>query len=163
MAAYLGVGSIFLGVGPRAGRLSLLLATVGGLAGSVFLVTARLDPAALAALRYGSGRDILALEGAGRAVLVAMNAFGTAAVVGVAVLSALRVWRSRGAAAWAVGNLLIAAGVLILGAAGSTAGLGREGLLFWPVMTAGWVVTFSGFAVINRARSPASTGRPGNP
>lgn len=163
MAAYLGVGSVYLGFGPRAGRWSLLLVTAGGLAGTVLLATAPLDAAALASLQQGSGRGLIELAGPGRGVLVAMNAFGTAAVVGVALVSAVRVLRSRGAAVWAAGNLLIAAGVLIIAAAGSAAGLGQEGDLFWPVKTAGWVVTFGGFTVINRGRAPVVAGRPGDP
>lgn len=160
MAAYLGVGSVYLGFGPRAGRACLVLTTAAGLVGTILLAAAPLDAAALAALQDGSGRGIIELGGAGRGILVAMNAFGTVAVVAVAVVSAVRVLRTRGSGLWAAGNLLIAAGVLIIGAAGSSAGLGQEGTMFWPVQTLGWMVTFAGFTLVNRGRAPGAGGRP---
>ncbi|HEX6988946.1 MAG TPA: hypothetical protein VF282_05700, partial [Bacillota bacterium] len=137
---------------------SLALVAAAGLAGTVLMTAAPLDHAALAALEQGSGRGIIELSGAGRGILVAMNAFGTVAVAAVALVSAWQVLRAQGPVAWAAGNLLIAAGVLIIGAAGSAAGLGQEGASFWPVMTAGWVVTFIGFTVVNRARAPVAAG-----
>jgi len=137
-----------------------VLTTAAGLVGTILLAAAPLDAAALAALQDGSGRGIIELGGAGRGILVAMNAFGTVAVVAVAVVSAVRVLRTRGSGLWAAGNLLIAAGVLIIGAAGSSAGLGQEGTMFWPVQTLGWVVTFAGFTLVNRGRAPGAAGRP---
>lgn len=156
MAAYLGVGSVYLGFSERAGRLCLAAVTAAGAVGAAYVLTAPIDAGALAVLRGGSGRGILQLTGAGRAVLISMNVFGTLAVTGVAVKSAVRLLRRREAPGWALGNLLIAAGVLVIGAAGGAAGAGREGDLFWPLMTVGWAVTFIGFRTINRAKTASA-------
>lgn len=156
MAAYLGVGSVYLGFGPRAGHATLVAVTALGLAGAVGLLGAPVDPEALAALAGGAGRGVLALPGWTRGVMVALNAFGTLAVAGVALRSALDVVRRRAAPGYLLGNALIALGVLVLGAAGSAARWGNE-TLFWPAMTLGWLVVYGGFLAVTRARHAAGT------
>lgn len=151
-AAYLGVGSTYLRFGTRAGGAALLLVTLLAVAAAIGLLGAPLDVQALSRLEGGAGRGVLELPGWARALMIVLNAFGTLAVAGVAVISAVDFARRRAPAGLLGGNLLIAAGVLVLGAAGSAAGAGRDAL-FWPMMTVGWIVIYAGFAVVTRTRS----------
>jgi hypothetical protein len=120
------------------------------------LLAAPVDTAALAALAGGSGRGVLLLPGWVRALLAGLNAFGVVAVVGVALRSALaRLRRGEAGRAWG-GNLLIALGVLLLGAAGSASRLPAGDAAFWPLMTAGWLAVYVGFVAVSGGSLPGS-------
>lgn len=145
VAPVLGAGSVYLGFGRRAGRACAVAVAALGLLGAVGIATAPLDRAALAGGAVGSGRGVLDLPGWTLAILIALNGFGTVAVAGVAVRSAVELVRRRAPAPYFVGNLLIAAGIALLAVAGSAARFGEAERLFWPLMTAGWIVVYAGF------------------
>lgn len=54
MAAYLGVGSVYLSSGPRFGHICFAVVSAAGLAGSLWLGAAPVDAAALSALNGDS-------------------------------------------------------------------------------------------------------------
>lgn len=152
MPAWLGLGSIFL-VAPRrlADRTLAALVNVGALgAGAVFV--APINSQVLGQLNGGPGTDVLQ-TGAWLPITILLNTFGVAAVVGVAILSAVRLVQRQGSRQLVLANGLIAAGDLIVGIAGSMA---RTGLpeLFWLTMLAGWIVIFAGFLLTQPAPTP---------
>lgn len=149
MPAWLGMGSVYL-VAPR--RLAdfglAALINLGALgAGAVF--SAGIDPAALEALNGGPGTGVLT-PGPWLPLTIVLNTCGVLAVVGVAVYSGVRVVQRRGSGRLLAANVLIAAGDLVVGVAGSMARTGRPEL-FWVTMLAGWVVIFGGFLLTQRA------------
>ncbi len=154
VAAYLALGSVHLVARPAVARWALygvLLFTVAGAAG---ILAAPVDRAALAetAATGGSGAGVLGSKGLWLAQLVVMNTFGTVGVVLPALYSAVQLARRRAAGGFVFGNLLIAAGVLLLAAAGTAARLGAGG--FWGTMALGYAVAFLGFlAIEGSARS----------
>jgi len=166
MPAWLGLGSVYL-VMPQRGaeRLAGALTTLSAIAAGA-VIAAPLDLAALHGLQGGPGTGIL-LPGAWLPLTVVLNTLGVAAVVGVAVYSGMLAARRRGDS-WLLGsNALIAAGDLVVGAAGAMARTGRPEL-FWVTMLAGWAIIFAGFmlAGANRRFTPGSrpdTGRHSQP
>lgn len=152
MAAYLGLGSIYLRFGERVGApvaAVLIAATIYAAWHALF--AAPIDLEALAALDGGSGRGILMVEGFPMALRIALNVFGAVSVFGVALLSAFSA-RTMGRA-YVGGNLLLALGVLFVSGAGSSTRLGGfEGFdAFWAGKTAGIILLHLGFIAINRA------------
>ncbi|MFQ5797013.1 MAG: hypothetical protein ACE5JP_18500 [Candidatus Bipolaricaulia bacterium] len=147
MAAYLGLGSIYLVASKRVAIVCLGGIIALSVIGTVLLFQAPIDRAELAALEGGPGRDVIG-SGAWLPVVIVMNSFGLIAVAGIALYSAWQLFHKQAAANYVWGNVLIAIGVIVLGAAGSAARLGRESG-FWWAMTLGWVVAFAGFLVIS--------------
>jgi hypothetical protein len=159
MPAWLGLGSIFL-VAPRriADIILALLVNIGALgAGAVF--SAGIDPVTFARLDGGPGTGVLE-PGAWLPITIALNTFGVLAVVGVAIYSGMRLAQRRGSGRLLSANLLIAAGDLVVGIAGSMARTGRPEL-FWVTMFAGWVIIFLGFVLTQptATRSRPDSGR----
>ena len=150
-AAYLGLGSVYLAWGRRVGDPVMWAVVALSLLGAILLWRAPVDMQALAALAGGPGVGILQL-GAARLILILLNTFGAVAVVGIALRSAYRLLRRRAPAAFVAGHGLIALGVLVLAKAGSLSAVGLEGG-FWLLTALGWVVTFAGFLVVERARA----------
>lgn len=166
MAAYMGLGSAWLAWGrsrPRALRAltgAVVAASAVG-AGAMFLAPLDLDR--LGSLAGDPGTGVIASTGwAGAlwlAVTIALNTFGAAALVGVALISA---WRARAArrrsavidpfasGSAALGNACIALGGLLEAAAGSAARLGLPGA-FWLVLALGWIAIYWGFELVTRA------------
>lgn len=149
-APVLAAGSAYLGFGPRIGRVATGAVAVLAPVAAAGVLGAPVDAAALASLDGGSGRGVLDLSGLPLAAMIALNTLATLTVAGVAVRSAVR---RRGPGVAPGGHLLIAAGVLLLGAAGGAArGLGQDAA-FWPVMTAGWAVVYGGVRLAAAART----------
>lgn len=155
VAPVLGLGSVWLALGARAGRWAAAAVAALAVPAGWGVATAPLDAAALAALAGGSGRGVLHLQGAPLAAMIALNLMGTVAVAGVALASAWRAARRRAPAGLVVGNLLIALGVVLLGAAGGAARWGGDAA-FWPTMALGWVVVYAG---VRRASGAAGRAR----
>jgi len=149
MPAYMGTGSLYLAYSKRTGNVALAVVAILSVLGAVLLAMAPIDAQALAALNGGPGTGVLK-PGAWLPVLIVLNTYGLAAVVWVALASGWRAARRTGSGAMASGNLLLALGVIILGAAGTAARLGSGGY-FWLTMALGWLVTYAGFRVIDRS------------
>ena len=121
------------------------LTALGLVIGSGMLLVSPIDHQALANLVGSSGQGVY-LRGAWLAVMILLNVFGAAAVVGIAIFSALRAARSGKNLGFMWGNLLIGLGFLIISAAGSAARWwpNWEGS-FWVTMALGWLVAYGGF------------------
>ncbi|MDI3299102.1 MAG: hypothetical protein QJR08_08045 [Bacillota bacterium] len=157
MAAYLGLGSVFLhDRGGRWARPILGVVLLLSLVGAVELFLTPGDAAAVARLDGGPGTEVLGLTQNPPALilLILLNTFGLVAVAGLALLSAWQLYRRQASSAFTEGNALIAAGTILLGAAGSLARLGQP-FWFWPLMSLGFVVLYVGFVVINLASAAA--------
>jgi hypothetical protein len=152
MPAWLGLGSLFLAAPRRVAERTLAAVVNVGALGAAAVVVAPIDIAAFGQLNGGPGAGVLQ-PGVWLPITILLNTFGVVAVVGVAILSAIRLVRRQGSRQLVLANSLIAAGVLIVGIAGSMA---RTGLpeLFWLTMLAGWIVIFAGFLLIQPAASP---------
>lgn len=157
MVALLGVGSCYLAFGPRIGRISLLAVAALGLLVSGAVMGSSINNAALAdlAVGVGSGRGVLRLTGLAAWGRTLLNLFGTLAVAGVAIKSAVDVRRRQAPRNFLNGNLLIAGGVVANAMAGAVARWGRGFDPFWLLMTLGWVLMFLGFAQIGKGLNPA--------
>ncbi|HLS88187.1 MAG TPA: hypothetical protein VK008_00970 [Sphingobacteriaceae bacterium] len=157
MAALLGVGSCYLAFGPRVGRISLVAVAALGLLVSGAVMGSPINNAALAdlAVSVGSGRGVLRLTGLAAAGRTLLNIFGTVAVAGVAIKSAIDVGKRQAPRNFLHGNLLIAGGVVANAVAGAMARLGTGFDPFWLLMTLGWVLMFLGFARIGKGLVPA--------
>lgn len=160
MPAWLGLGSILLVAPKRAGEWasSGLMAASALAAGAVF--AAPIAAANLANLDGGPGAGVLE-PGSWLPLTIVLNTLGVAAVVGVALYSAVAVIRRRGSGQMLLANVLIAAGDLIVGIAGSLARTGHPEL-FWITMLLGWIVIFGGFLLTLGSR-PGSARRSREP
>lgn len=154
MAAYMGLGSLHLEWGQR--RPSLVKGAVVGvvalsLLGALLLALLPVDEGVLLTLAGQPGTGAIPHQGTlGLLWLldtILLNTFGLLAVMLVAAASAWRAYTARAPRRVAVGNSLIALGVLLLGAAGTAARVGFPGA-FWATMAVGWIVIYSGFNAI---------------
>ncbi|MCL6599970.1 MAG: hypothetical protein K6T81_14735 [Alicyclobacillus macrosporangiidus] len=146
MPAWMGLGSLALVLRPRWVWAMASAVTVAGAAGSVLLSDAPIRPKALAALAGQAGTGILA-PGAWLGVLIPLNTFGAAAVIGIAVWSAWKTYRREAPVRFLYGNLWLAFGVLVISMAGTSARMGW-GDLFWGVMFLGWGITYWGYRLL---------------
>lgn len=152
VAPYTGLGSLHLVLSPRLARILRWTVHAPGALGTVLIWRAPIDAAALAALAGSSGRGVLE-PGAWLACVIVLNVFGTVAVGGVALVSALRAVATRQDGRFALGNVVIGAGFLTVAAAGSVARWwpGWDGA-FWVIMAAGWAIAYAGFRIVGAAR-----------
>lgn len=154
VAAYLGLGSVYLVASPAVARACLgfvLVFTVLGVGG---VLAAPVNMDVLATLNGDAGRGVLGNRALWLPQMIAMNTFGTVGVVVPALVSGLRALRQRMAWDAALGTILIAAGVLVNAAAGTAARLGAGG--FWLTMVVGYAVMFAGFTRVGRAEEAAA-------
>lgn len=147
VAPVLGLGSSYLALPPGYARVLTILVAVLGVVGAAGIFASPVDRVALSILRGGPGQGILQGK-SWLGPLVVLQIFGTVAVVLPALASAWRLVTRQGNRSLAWGNILIAAGVIVIAAAGTAARFGSG--WFWPVMTLGWIVTFWGFLTISR-------------
>lgn len=148
-AAWLGQGTIHLLVRKRGVAISMtgVLAAVSLLA-VVLVLSAPLTPAASS---YNLGmaissqyQDILTRGGLTIALTIILNIYGTLALVGGAIYSAVIFWRKRVLMNRMIGNILIAIGALAPAMAGSFVKMGLvDGLYFSELI--GVVLMYIGF------------------
>jgi hypothetical protein len=117
VAAYLGMGTIFLLCPPRLARTLLLWLLLASLYGATRTLTAPIDVGLLPVQGEPGGLRVMPQDV--RVVAIVLNVFGTAALVGGALASARAYWRTRAAPRRIWSNLLIAAGAIVA-ASGST-------------------------------------------
>ncbi len=157
-AAYLGMGSLYLVLSRRVANLVLSGLVIVSAFGVALLVVAPLDPTKLheAQLQGLSGAGVIK-QGLWLVLFILHNVFGALTVSGVAVYSAYKVGKQQAPRRFAVANITIAAGVLIVSQAGSGARLGAPSGLFWIITAAGFSVVFVGFLLT--AALPIFVGR----
>ena len=145
MAAYLGMGSLYLALSKRAADLILAALVIVSALGVALVLVAPMDVVALHKLQHTSGAGTGVLKpGLWLVLLIVLNSFGAAAVIGVALYSVYKVLRRQAPVRFAVANVTIAVGTGIVTAAGTAARLGSPNA-FWVTMAVGWVVIFAGF------------------
>jgi hypothetical protein len=150
MPAIMGLGSIGLLAKQRVVLIFAGAVAIVGIIGTILLFMAPLAAAQLTALDGGAGTGIVKV-GIWLVFLIALSSFGAGAVILVAVVSAVQAHRKQAPDRFLHGNIWLAAGVVIISAAGSAARLGWP-QLFWVTMLIGWAVTFLGYRLL----SPAS-------
>lgn len=156
MPAWLGLGSIFLVAPRRISDAALAFLVNASALGLGALFVADLNMSQLATLNGGPGTGVVG-PGVWLPITIVLNTAGVLAVVCVAAYSAIQVARHKGSVRLLVANILIAAGDIVVGIAGSMA---RTGLpqLFWLTMLLGWVVIFAGFLTAGGAGSRLDSG-----
>jgi hypothetical protein len=158
-APLLGLGSLLLSARsePAQRRAQWVAALVAVLCviGAVLLLVSPLNQRFLHDLNGGSGSDPSVYKtGLWTAFVAVLNTFGALAVIGVALYSGWQM-RQRQIASRLVGaNVLIAAGTLVIAAAGTVARLGVNDGLFWLTMAVGWVILFCGFLLTFTVHRP---------
>lgn len=143
MAAYMGLGSIYLLAPRRAADITAATVVALSLAGAAALLTAPVHASALAGSNVEAGSN--AVTGLPVVFIAVLNTFGAVAVVGGACYSAWRLWSGSGPARLLAANVLIASGTLLASLAGTLARVTGNGSSFWVLLAAGFVVLFAGF------------------
>ena len=158
--AWLGLGSIALVTSARITRISLITLCILSVLAGVLILLATIDLPKLSHVIGTPGTGILK-PGVWLVMVIVLNSLGVVAVVGVAIYSGWKLVNRQPNVAglrtmdllWA--NVLILAGDLINGAAGTLARfLGIESV-FWVIMALGWIVFFIG--VLLASRRPSAT------
>ena len=156
MAAYLGLGEVYLLASRRAADLTALVVLALSIVGFSFISLAPIDSSLLHGSNVEAGTK--AITGPSIVFIALLNTFGAVAVVGGAAYSAYRVWRRRSPSRFLVANLLIAGGTLLASLAGALARVTASGGAFWGLLAAGFVVLFAGFLLTTMPRAPATPG-----
>ncbi len=146
VAAYLGQGTVYLLVRRKIGsiRLAHILMAVLLLAstyGAVAVFGAELDPTLLEGDTLSG--DAIASSGV-RGLTPVFNIYGTLFLVGGAFYSALVFWRKRIMRHRVIGNVLIAAGAMLVAASGTSSRFGASEWLYLGELAAA-LLMFIGF------------------
>lgn len=160
MPAWLGLGSVALATTPRFTRVSVSLISLCSLIAAAFILDARVDVAQLQHVAGTPGTGILQ-RGPWLITIILLNTLGVVAIAGIALYSGWKLVRRQTQMAgyrplrvlWA--NMLILAGALLNGAAGSLARFLAHEETFWLIMAAGWFVLFAGVLLASRRSSRA--------
>jgi hypothetical protein len=156
-AAWLGQGTIHLLVRKRGVALAMtgILVAVSLLAATLIL-SAPLTPAAaiynVAQPISSQYKDILTRSGLTILLTILLNIYGTLALIGGAVYSAIIFWRKRVLFNRLIGNVLIAVGAMAPAMAGSFVKLGLPDLLYLSELI-GVVLMYVGFLQATTAPS----------
>jgi hypothetical protein len=162
--SWLGLGSIALVTSQRVTCICLAaLAAVSAIT-AIIIAIVPLDMRALGQVAGTPGTGILRDQAAWLPFTITLNSLGVVAVVGVAIYSGWKLWRRQSSVAgfrpgnllWA--NILILIGDLLNAYAGANARVFGSSGSFWLVMSAGWIVFFSGVLLTSKR---AATNRPG--
>ena len=146
MAAYLGLGSVYLHAPRTIANWMTGALVVASLIGIVSLMAAGIDPIRLdaAAATVGPGTNAIA-SGPWKAMVALLNSFGALAVIGGAVYSAWVTAKRRAPANFLYANVLIAIGTFVAALAGGFADQGTFAGAFWVVLALGFAILFGGF------------------
>jgi hypothetical protein len=159
VAAYLGMGTVFLLCPPRLARTLLLWLVLASCYGALRALSAPLDLSLLPANGEPGGVRIMPQDV--RVVAIVLNTFGTVALIGGALASAHGYWRGHGPARRIWSNLLIAAGALVAASGSTLLALGLPApfslakLLGVALILAGFLLTLRTVAAV-----PRRTGTP---
>jgi len=143
MAAYLGLGSVYLHAPRRVAGATALSVMALSVVGLILLFTTPVPAAPLHASNVEAGTRLV--SGAVVAFIAILNAFGAIAVIGGALYSAWRLIRGQGPPRLLVANVLIAGGTILASLAGTLARVTSSGAAFWGLLAAGFIVLFAGF------------------
>lgn len=151
VAPYMGLGSLYLVLAPKIAKGALWFVNILGIVGAVFILRAPIHAEGMATLAGSSGQGVLE-AGPWLPFVIILNVFGTLAVSGVALFSAIRSAIRRQHGLFTLGNLTLAAGFILIGLAGSVARWWVEwDGAFWMTMATGWLIAFGGFRIISVA------------
>ena len=162
--SWLGLGSIALVTGPRVTRISLAVLTTLSAITAVIIAIVPLDMHALSHVAGTPGTGILQDQAAWLPFTITLNSLGVLAVAGVAIYTAWKLIRRQSSVAgfrpgnllWA--NILILLGDLLNAFAGTNARAFGQSGSFWLVMSAGWVVFFTGVLLASRRAATSKAG-----
>ncbi|MBI2864634.1 MAG: hypothetical protein HYX94_08755 [Chloroflexi bacterium] len=121
-AAFLGQGTLYLLVPRWLANVTMAILVLASLVVAYLVFAAPIDTGILA--KAGAVQPSEAMPGGIRFLTMPFNVYGTLALVGGAIYSAVFYWRkkARGDRAW--GNILIAVGTIFIGAGGGLSKLG---------------------------------------
>jgi peptidoglycan/LPS O-acetylase OafA/YrhL len=159
MAAYLGLGSVYLHASRRVAHTVAAIVVVASIISAVLLLSAHTDHAKLhhAISTLGPGTAALS-SGPWKASAAVLNSFGAFAVIAGALLSAWRTYARQAPAQFVWANVLIATGTMVAGFAGVVADQGSFAGSFWAVLCVGFIILFAGFRLAAvRPRTTSST------
>lgn len=139
VAAYLGMGTLYLLMSRRAAHMIMGILAIASLYAAYTVLAAPVDLGAITTL---SGK---AMPANVRVLTPFFNTFGTLALVGGAIYSAWVFWRKRILAHRMVANILIAAGAVLPAAGGTTIRFGGSLAAFYLLELVGIIVIFAGF------------------
>ncbi len=139
VAAYLGMGTLYLLAPRRKAHVIMAVLLVASLYAAFRVFTASID---LSTLDYLSGR---AMPQGVRLMTPFFNTFGTFALVGGAIYSAWVFWKRRLMRHRVVSNMLIAVGAILPAVGGTHMRLGGTLPLFYVFELLGIVIIFIGF------------------
>jgi len=139
VAAYLGMGTLYLLVPRRIAHIIMAILLVASFYAVFRVFTASLD---LSTLQYLSGR---AMPQGVRLMTPFFNTFGTVALVGGAIYSAWVFWRRRFMPHRVISNTLIAVGAILPAVGGTHMRLGGSLTTFYLLELVGVIIIFVGF------------------
>lgn len=139
VAAYLGMGTLYLLAPRRTARIILVILLVASLYAAFRVFTASID---LSTIQYLSGE---AMPRGIRLMTPFFNTFGTIALVGGAIYSAWVFWRRRFMPHRVISNVLIAVGAILPAVGGTSMRLGGALQLFYLLELLGVIIIFIGF------------------
>jgi len=139
VAAYLGMGTLYLLTPRRVAHIIMAILLVASLYATFRVFTADLD---LTTLQYLSGR---AMPQGVRLLTPFFNTFGTVALVGGAIYSAWVFWRRRLMPHRVVSNVLIAVGAILPAFGGTLMRFGGGLTAFYLLELLGIIIIFTGF------------------
>ena len=139
VAAYLGMGTLYLLVRRRTAHIIMAILLAASLYATFRVFTASID---LGGLQVLSGT---AMPQGIRLMTPAFNTFGTVALVGGAIYSAWVYWRRRIMPHRVISNVLIAVGAILPAVGGTHMRLGGGLPLFYIFELLGIIIIFIGF------------------
>jgi len=140
-AAYLGQGTVYLMAPRRVAHLTMAILGIISLVGLYLVATLPVDASKMLVdgSVTGSGFPPILLL-----LLIPLNTYGTVALVGGALISVARFWRSGTMGRRGLGTLLIAIGGLCVALGGTANRLGAPGILYLTEMV-GLAFIFVGY------------------
>ncbi len=139
VAAYLGMGTVYLLLKRRPAHIIMGLLLVASIYATVRVFTADID---ISSLSFLSGT---AMPQSIRMMTPIFNTFGTGALVGGAIYSAWIFWRKRILPHRVIGNILIAVGAILPAVGGTHIRFGGNLTAFYVLEMAGILLIFIGF------------------
>jgi hypothetical protein len=157
----LGLGSLALVVGKRLVRTCCFVLCGASLLAVVTISEARIDLPALSKVVGTPGTGVLE-PGPWLVTLIILNTLGVVLLVGVAIYSGWQLMRRQASVAgfhpgnllWA--NMLILAGSLFNGIAGTLARFFGLNSSFWLIMALGWIVFYLGVLLTSKRKVATS-------
>jgi hypothetical protein len=169
-AAWIGQGTVYLLLRRRWGNITLAILLALTLIAVFIMFTTSLDPAAVShfdpsqplSKQYQANASTPGIIPPGspiRGTTAIFNIYGTLALVGGAIYSTYLFWRKRVMGDRVIGNILVAAGALIIAGASTLARIGNGEFLYLGELLSA-ILMFAGFIVASRRASDAREREP---